>query len=82
MYIVATKPGHLFVCFLCYCKYMRVHVSHILPTVGMNYVRFIDGQTLVRIDGNEDDSLKPQGEKFSNTFLRHLKQTICEVDSH
>lgn len=62
MYFEVTKPGHLFVCFLCHCKYMGVHVSHVLPTVGIDDVSFIDGQALIRIDGNQDNSLIQQAE--------------------
>lgn len=29
-YLRFYLPGHLFVSLLCHCKYMRVHVSHVL----------------------------------------------------
>lgn len=72
MYLEVTKPGHLFVCFLCYCKYMGVHVSHVLPVVGIDDVSFINRQALIRIDGNQDNSLIPQGEKLSVKQHKHM----------
>lgn len=59
------KPGHLFKRFLCHCKYMGVHITHVLPMVGIDDVSFIDRQALIRIDGYQDYSLMPQGEKLS-----------------
>lgn len=50
------KPGHLLVRLLCYCKDVWVHVSHVLAAVGADDVRLIDGQALIGIDGNQDDS--------------------------
>lgn len=50
------KPGHLFIGFLSHGKYMRVHVPHVLPTVGSDDVVSIDWQGLIRVDGHQDDS--------------------------
>lgn len=55
MCLMVLKPGHLFVCLFCYCKDMRVHVSHVLSAVGIDDVSFIDGQALIRVDGNQDN---------------------------
>lgn len=43
---------------------MGVHVPHVLPTVGIDDVSFIDGKALIRINGNQDNSLVPQEEKI------------------
>lgn len=61
-YFKLNKPCHSFVCFLCNSKYMGVHVSHVLPMVSTNDVSFIDRKALIGIDGNQDNSLKPQTE--------------------
>lgn len=79
MYLEVTKPGHLFVSFLCYCKYVGVHVSHALPMVGMDDVSFIDRQALIWINCNQDNSLKTQRKILSVRLHLHRANTfICK----
>lgn len=49
-------PGHLFVGLLCHCKYMRVHVSHVLARVGVNDCISIDMELFVRVYSHQDDA--------------------------
>lgn len=56
MYFEMSTPGHLFVCLLCNCKDVGIHIPHVLSAVGINDGSVIDGQSLIRIDGNQDNS--------------------------
>lgn len=49
-------PGHLLVCLFCHSKYVRVHIAHVLPAVGVDDGISIYRQLLVRIHGHQDDS--------------------------
>lgn len=64
-------PGHLFVSLLCHCKYMRVHVSHVLAWVGMNDCISIDMKLFVWIYSHQYDTWK-----WGNS-TRWAKITTC-----
>lgn len=51
------KPVHLLISFLCNCEYVRVHISGVPAVVCVDDVHSVDGQALVRVNGNQDDSL-------------------------
>lgn len=49
-------PGHLLVCLFCHGKYVWVHITHVLPAVGVDDGISIYRQLLVRIHGHQNDS--------------------------
>lgn len=57
-YFCFYLPGHLFVGLLCHCKYMRVHVSHVLAWVGMNDCISIDMKLFVWIYSHQYNTWK------------------------
>lgn len=85
-----NKPCHAFVRFLRYCKYMGVHVSHVLPMIGTNDVSFIDRKALIGVDGNQDNSFRPHHSKtllktatFAQMQYRHVSiaARVCSFKS-
>lgn len=46
---------------------MRVHVPHVLPTVRIDDLSFINMQVLIRIDGNQDNSYIAKRKKISDS---------------
>lgn len=55
-YLSFHSPGHLFVSLLCHSEDMWVHVAHVLTAVGIDDVWAVDWQSLVRVDGHQNDS--------------------------
>lgn len=53
---IQSWPGHLLVRFLSHGKYVRVHVPHVLPAVGIDDLLAIDLELLVRVDGHKHNS--------------------------
>lgn len=49
-------PRHSFEGFLSNGKNVRVHGSHVLPTVCLDCVIVIDGKTLIRVDGHQHNA--------------------------
>lgn len=45
---------------------MRVHVSHVLTAVGIDYVCSVDWQRLVRVDGHQNNSCDTHRENELN----------------
>jgi len=50
------SPHHLLVRLLCQSKDVRIHVPHLAAAVGVNHLFLIDGQRLVGVDSDEDDT--------------------------
>lgn len=55
---VESWPGHLLVRFLSHSKYVRVHVPHVLPAVGVDDLLAVDLELLVRVDGHQHNACK------------------------
>lgn len=53
---LSCLPGHLLVGLLCHCKYMRVHVSHVLAGVGVYDCIAIDMELFVRVYSHQYDT--------------------------
>lgn len=51
-------PGHLLVSLLCHCKYVRVHVPHVLARVCVNDCVSIERKLLVGIHSHQDNTWK------------------------
>lgn len=51
-------PAHLLVGLLCHCKYVRIHVSHVLAWVGVNDCISIDMKLLVWIYSHQYNTWK------------------------
>lgn len=84
-------PGHLFVSLLCHCKYMRVHVTHVLAWIGMNDCISIDRKLFVWIYSHQYDTWKWGNDTgwakstnlhlgYSLTFCFYVT-TVCIDDS-
>lgn len=53
---VTLSPHHLLVCLLCQSKDVGIHVPNFVAAVGVNHLLLIDGQWLVGVDSDEDDT--------------------------
>lgn len=71
-------PCHLLVSLLCHGKDMWVHVSHVLPAVSVDYVRSIDRQRLVRVDGHENDSCGRERNAHLVLRQRHTASMVTQ----
>lgn len=62
-----SSPGHLLIGFLCHSEDVRVHVAHVLATVGVDDILSIDWQLFIRIDGNKHNTYKQMRQSESGS---------------